>query len=252
MPSDVLAKPRFVSYLRVSTDKQGARGLGIEAQRMAVQAHLHHANHGAELLQEFVEVESGRKVDRPQLKAALERCELTGAVLIIAKLDRLSRDAHFLLGLYKAGVEFVACDLPEANRLTVTLMAAVAQHEVECISKRTREALAAAKARGTDRRGNPLKLGNPNGAAKLKGRGNREAVSAITAKAACRAAKLKGTLEAIRAEGHHSLTAIAAELGRRGIVTPRGGAWHPMAVKRLLGRLASHSGKTCTAENGNG
>jgi len=245
MPSDVAAKPRFVSYLRVSTDKQGDKGLGIEAQRQAVRAYLTHVNHGAELLQEFVEVESGRKDDRPQLRAALERCELSGATLLIARLDRLTRKASFLLNLQESGATFVACDNPYADKFTVGILAMVAQKERELIVARTKAALAAAKARGT-------KLGNPNGAAHLRGRGNSEAVSAITAKAACRAAKLKGTLEAIRAEGHDSLTAIAAELGRRGIVTPRGDAWHPMAVKRLLERLASHSGKTCTLENGNG
>ena len=227
MPSDLTSRPRFVSYLRVSTDKQGARGLGIEAQRQAVQAHLHRANHGAELLEELVEVESGRKSDRPQLLKALERCELAGAILIIAKLDRLSRDAHFLLGLRKAGVEFVACDLPSANRLTLTVMAAVAEHEREMISQRTKAALHAAKARGT-------KLGNPNGAAHLRGLGNHEAASAIRATATARAAKLKGLLEAIRNDGHDSLPAIAAELTRRGIVTARGGAWHPQTVKRLM------------------
>lgn len=225
------ASPRFVAYLRVSTDKQGARGLGIEAQRQAVQAHLHRANHGASLLAEFVEVESGRKSDRPELFKALEACELSGAVLIIAKLDRLSRDAHFLLGLHKAGVEFVACDLPTANKLTVTIMAAVAEHEREMISQRTKAALQAAKARGT-------KLGNPNGAKHLEGHGNGEAVAVIREKADSRALKLRGVLGSIRADGITSLAGIAAELQRRGIKTARGGAWHPMSVKRLLEREA--------------
>lgn len=222
-------RPRFVAYLRVSTDKQGARGLGIEAQRNAVQAHLSRVNHGAELLEEFVEVESGKKADRPQLHRALERCDLAGAALIIAKLDRLSRDAHFLLGLHKAGVEFVACDLPSANRLTLTVMAAVAEHEREMISQRTKAALQAAKARGT-------KLGNPNGASHMAGLGNGQAVAVIKRKADGRAAKLQGLLQSIRAEGFTSLPAIATELERRGIKTPRGGRWHPMAVKRLLER----------------
>lgn len=229
MPNNTATSPRFVSYLRVSTDKQGARGLGIEAQRQAVAAHLHRVNHGSELLEEVVEVESGRKSERPQLKRALELCELSGAVLIIAKLDRLSRDAHFLLGLDKAGVEFVACDLPSANRLTLTVMAAVAEHELRMISQRTKDALQAAKARGT-------KLGNPNGAAHLRGRGNSEAAAAITAKAKARAAKLGGILKALQAEGFLTLPAMASELTRRGIVTPRGGAWHPQTVKRLLER----------------
>lgn len=163
-----MATGRFVSYLRVSTDKQGKSGLGLEAQRESVSQFLNGGDW--KLLQEIVEVESGKKDDRPQLTKALHQCKVTGSTLLIAKLDRLSRDAHFLLGLQKAGVKFVAADMPEANEMMVGFMALMAQNEREMISKRTREALAAAKRRG-------VKLGNPNGAACLRGLGNDRAVA---------------------------------------------------------------------------
>ncbi len=230
MTPEPAISPRYVSYLRVSTTKQGAEGLGIEAQRATVSAYLKRVNHGAQLLEEFVEVESGRKSKRPKLAEALSRCELSGARLIIAKLDRLSRDVHFLTGLEKAGVDFIACDLPDAGRLSVHIMAVVAQHEAERISERTKDALRAAKARGK-------KLGNPNGAKHLEGRGNAEAVAAIKANAAGDAAKLKGEVQKIQSEGFTSLTAIAAKLNERGTLTPRKKSWHPQSVKRLLGRL---------------
>ncbi|WP_287833263.1 recombinase family protein, partial [Acidiphilium sp.] len=134
---------RFVAYLRVSTARQGQSGLGLEAQRSAIAGYLSAA--ARELLDEFVEVESGKNADRPQLAAAFQACRLTGARLLIAKLDRLSRDAGFLLGLEKAGVEFVAVDMPHANRLTIGIMAVVADEERRMISARTKAALAAAK-----------------------------------------------------------------------------------------------------------
>src|SRR4051794_9273945 len=137
---------RTVAYYRVSTGKQGRSGLGLEAQKAAVKAFLD--GKGWPPIAEFVEVESGRKADRPELARALEACRLYRATLVIAKLDRLSRDASFLLSLRDAGVEFVACDMPEANRLTVGIMALMAEHEAEMVSKRPRDARAAATARG--------------------------------------------------------------------------------------------------------
>src|SRR5829696_7869704 len=147
-----MAKGRFVSYLRVSTDRQGRSGLGLEAQRKAVEDFL---NGGRwELIAEFVEIESGKVDERPKLADALTLCRLHNATLVIAKLDRLSRDAHFLLGLQKAGVRFVAADMPEANATVVVIMAVVAQAERKMVSQRIKAALAAAKARGK-------KLGTP-------------------------------------------------------------------------------------------
>jgi DNA invertase Pin-like site-specific DNA recombinase len=137
---------KWISYLRVSTDRQGKSGLGIEAQRNSVAEYL---NGGSwKLVKEFVEVESGKNADRPMLAGAIKACRAYGAKLVIAKLDRLSRDAHFLLGLEKAGIDFVAADMPNANRLTVGIMAMVAEEERRMISKRTKDALAAAKRRG--------------------------------------------------------------------------------------------------------
>jgi DNA invertase Pin-like site-specific DNA recombinase len=164
---------RFVSYLRVSTNKQGALGLGVEAQRRSVEDYL---NGGRwELLAEFVEVESGKCDDRPKLAEAMAFCRLHGATLVIAKLDRLSRDAHFLLGLQKADVRFVAADMPEANEMVVGILAVVAQAERKMISERTKAALAAAKARG-QRLGTPANLRNHD-LGRLRGRARRTEVA---------------------------------------------------------------------------
>ncbi|MDQ3482088.1 MAG: recombinase family protein, partial [Pseudomonadota bacterium] len=149
---------QIISYLRVSTAKQGASGLGLEAQRAAVAAFTTSGGHT--LVAEYVEVESGAKAARAQLAAALTSCRLHRATLVIAKLDRLARNVSFIANLMDGGVEFVACDMPHANRLTLHLLAAIAEHEREMISQRTKAALQAAKARG-------VRLGNPNGAAAL-------------------------------------------------------------------------------------
>ena len=143
---------KFVAYFRVSTDRQGKSGLGLEAQREAVLAYLDGGSW--QLVGEFTEVESGKRSDRPQLAAALVACKKHKAKLVIAKLDRLSRNLAFIATLMDSGVEFVAVDNPHANKLTVHILAAVAQHEREMIAQRTKDALAAAKARG-------VKLGNP-------------------------------------------------------------------------------------------
>jgi DNA invertase Pin-like site-specific DNA recombinase len=221
----------FVAYYRVSTANQGASGLGMEAQRAAVAAFITGGGADAKLLKSFTEVESGKRDDRPELAKALDHARLTGATLLIAKLDRLSRDAHFLLGLQKAGVSFVASDMPEANALTVGIMALVAQQEREGISRRTREALAAARARG-------VKLGCPNGAAHLRRYGNRLAVTAIKAAAGARAKGLAATIAAIRGEGVTSANGIAKALNERSIATPRGGTWTARSVLNVVARLA--------------
>ena len=155
---------RFISYLRVSTDKQGEHGYGIDAQRKAVTDFL---NGGSwELVEEFVEVESGKRSDRPELAKALAACRKHKAKLVIAKLDRLARNVAFIANLMDSKVEFVCCDMPQATRLTIHVLAAVAEHEREMIAKRTKDGLAAAKARGKI-------LGNPKLAGRQSGRSNR-------------------------------------------------------------------------------
>jgi len=219
---------RFISYLRVSTGKQARSGLGIEAQRTAVRSYLNNGDN--ELLDEYVEIESGKRDDRPKLRKALKHCKVTGATLIIAKLDRLSRNARFLLELQDSRVKFICADMPEANEMTIQIMAVMAQQERKMISQRTKAALAAAKARG-------VKLGNPHGAIYLKGIGNKEAVKEIKQKAQDRAEDLRDIIGDIREHGITSIRGIAAELTLRGINTPRGGKWHPTSVARLLKRL---------------
>jgi DNA invertase Pin-like site-specific DNA recombinase len=223
---------RLVAYERVSTARQGACGLGLEAQRKVIEDFA--ASRGAEVLARFTEVESGRKADRPELLKALHLAKVTGATLVIAKLDRLSRNAAFLLALRDSGVRFVADDMPEANDLTVGIMALVAHAEREAISRRTKEALAVAKALG-------VKLGNPNGAAALKraGKGGAALRAAVSANAAAFAADLAPVIEDVRAQGHTSLRAIAVELTARGIRTRRGGEWNVGNVTGLLNRLVS-------------
>jgi DNA invertase Pin-like site-specific DNA recombinase len=222
---------RLIAYERVSTARQGKSGLGLVAQRKAIDDFA--ASRGAEVLARFTEVESGRKADRPELKKALDLARLTGATLVIAKLDRLSRNAAFLLTLRDSGVKFLACDMPEANDLTVGIMALVAQQEREAISRRTKEALAAAKARG-------VKLGNPNGAAALRraGKGGEALRKAVAQNANRFAWDLAPVIDAIRTEGYVSLRAIAEELNVRGMRTRRGGQWQVSNVRGLLARLA--------------
>ena len=221
---------KLVAYERVSTARQGRSGLGLEAQRKAIDDFA--ASKDADVLARFTEVESGRRNDRPELEKALQLARLTGATLVIAKLDRLSRNAAFLLTLRDAGVKFVACDMPEANDLTVGIMALVAQQEREAISRRTKEALAAAKARG-------VKLGNPKGAAALRraGHGGAPLRAAVQENAAAFAEELAPVVEDIRRRGHVTLRAIASELNARGIRTRRGGRWQVSNVKNLLGRV---------------
>jgi DNA invertase Pin-like site-specific DNA recombinase len=206
----------FVAYYRVSTDKQGAAGLGMDAQREAVNRFI---GQRGRIGSEYIEVESGRKVNRPRLKAALEECRDRQATLVIAKLDRLARNVHFISGLMESNVDFVAVDMPEANRLTIHVLAAVAEHEREMISQRTKAALDQAKARGTI-------LGNP-----------RAAEAAILARAAIvlqrPPAKVVALMQERRASGA-SLREIAAELNQLGIRTPRGKSWYASTVRQQL------------------
>ena len=214
-----------MSYLRVSTDRQGRSGLGLEAQRRAVADYL--AGGTWRHVAELVEVESGARDDRPRLAEALALCRLHGATLVIAKLDRLSRDAAFLLNLQKAGVRFVAADMPEANELVVGIMAVVAQAERKMISTRTKAALAAAKARGITL-GKPENLANRE-TGQVRGR-ERQAERAQE-----RARDLAPILDGIRAAGAVSLRQMAAALNDRMVPAPRGGAWTATQVKRVLG-----------------
>lgn len=223
---------KIIIYLRVSTARQGRSGLGLEAQRAATDAFA--LQRRAQPLQTFTEVESGQSNDRPELARALQLARVTGATLLIAKLDRLSRNAAFLLALRDSGVRFIAADMPDANELTVGVMSLVAQQEREAISKRTKEALAAAKARGRV-------LGNPNGAESLRraGKGNRAALRVIRSNADSHSERLRPLLAQLVRDGVISLGAIAAQLNARGILTPRGALWHKSSVRNLKTRLAA-------------
>lgn len=227
MPPKKLQR-RYVAYYRVSTERQGRSGLGLEAQKAAVAQFLRSTD--GTLRAEFVEVQSGKDNDRPKLAEALKLCKLTRSTLLLSKLDRLSRNASFLLSLRDSGVRFVAADLPDANELTVGLLAVIAQGERQAISDRTRAALAAAKARGV-KLGNPhLKPGTAEGAA--------AASQAAAEQARRRAEDLREVIDDARAQGRASLRAIAAHLNGLGIPTPRGKEWTAASVRQVLMLLA--------------
>ncbi len=217
---------RFVSYFRVSTKRQGTSGLGLDAQREAVRQFVG----GGDFVASFEEVESGGRSDRPALEAALRTCRLRNATLVIAKLDRLARSVAFVSRLMEEGVDFVAVDNPNANRLTIHMLAAIAEHERELISQRTRAALQAAKARG-------VKLGNPDNGAALQKHGERardRSIQVRVERAGTRAAELVTIIEDFKAAGAISLRAIAAGLNSRCIAAPRGGDWSAGQVRRVL------------------
>jgi len=219
---------RFVSYLRVSTERQGKFGLGIDAQRQAIADYLN-GGHWT-VAAEFVETESGKHADRPQLQAALAACRKHRAKLIIAKLDRLSRNVAFVATIMDSNVEFVACDFPQASRLTLHIMAAVAEHERRMISERTKAALAAAKRRG-------VKLGGHRTGGGQIGRYQKLGTQAAAQKAQERLLDIAEDLRALKAEGL-SLNAAARRLNDRGITTARGSNWTATAVGRALARLS--------------
>ncbi|TNC93815.1 MAG: site-specific recombinase [Stygiobacter sp.] len=217
---------RFVAYYRVSTDKQGRSGLGLEAQQQAVRQYL---NGGAwELVAEFTEVESGKRDDRPQLAAALAACRKHRATLVIAKLDRLARNVSFIANLIEAGTEFIAVDMPEANKLVLHIMAAMAQHEREAISTRTKAALAAAKARGQ-------KLGGFRGVAVDQAKGTQ--ANAEKAREWAQG-DVGREIADMKARGW-SLWEIAHHLNDLGVKTRRGGEWQAITVKRVLEKQAA-------------
>ena len=221
--------PSFVAYYRVSTDKQGRSSLGLEAQREAVARHVQSVN--GLIVAEMQEVESGKRADRPRLLAAISACRVRRATLVIAKLDRLTRNVAFLANLMESGIEFVVCDNPHATRFTIHILAAVAEHEREMISARTTAALAAAKARG-------VRLGNPN----LRG-GNpaasRLACAAKSALANEYAADVQPFIDAARRAGADTLGQIAKALIAWGVRTPSGGErWTHVQVRRTLRRVS--------------
>lgn len=191
-----MANGKFISYLRVSTARQGASGLGLEAQREAVSRYL---NGGKwQLVQEIVEVESGKRNDRPAIAEALRLCRLHRATLVIAKLDSLACNVHFISLLMQSGVDFVACDFPQANRLTVYILAAVAAHEATMISSRSKAALLAAKARGVASCGQTGSLGRMAG---MAANGTRESASVVHEAAPKRRNDLLPEIDEMRSKG---------------------------------------------------
>lgn len=213
--------PSFVAYYRVSTFRQGESGLGLDAQRDAVARYL--SAQGGGLVAEFTETESGKKAsNRPQLLAALEACKKHRAVLVIAKLDRLARNVHFISGLLESGVDFVAVDQPTKDRFMLHVQAAFAEEEARRIGIRTREALAAAKRRGVD-------VGATGRF--LAARHKKEATE--------KAKKMAPVLLAVQREGFRTLRELRDELNRRAIPSPGGGRWHLPNLSRTLRRAAA-------------
>ena len=214
----------LISYLRVSTQKQGASGLGLEAQRATVADYAKRT--GGTIVAEFMEVESGKKNSRFELLAAIAEAKRTGSTLVIAKLDRLARNAAFILTLRDTGVKFVACDIPDANTFTVGIIALIAQNEAELISTRTKDALKAKKMRG-DKLGTPENL---TAEARAKGRQahSRNAASNQNTVMA------KDYAQLLRNDSTTTLRAIAQTLNIKGFKTPRGGQFTAVQVLRLL------------------
>lgn len=222
-----MASGRYVAYYRVSTAKQGHSGLGLAAQKEAVSTYL---NGGRwTMVAEVKEIESGKKNDRPELIRALALCRVHRATLLIAKLDRLARNVAFISNLMESGVEFTAVDFPQANRLTIHVLAAVAEYEASAISARTKAALAAAKARG-------VKLGGDRGVIASQATKGAKASAAVRR---CRAQKRAGDLlpviQALQAQIGASLRSLAQALNERGIPAARGGQWSATQVQRVLG-----------------
>ena len=216
----------YVSYLRVSTQKQGYSGLGLEAQREIIQNHLYETTP----ITEFIEVESGRKKDRPKLKEALDLCRKTGSTLIVAKLDRLARNVYFLSSLLESDVEIVFCDFPQANKMVLHILSAISQYEAELTASRTKSALQAKKARG-------CKLGNPE---HLLGKHDQAIQNSImTCKTKAdnnpnnkRAVAMLRTL----VKEEHTLKEMADILNREGFVTSKGVCFSKATVYKLIKR----------------
>jgi DNA invertase Pin-like site-specific DNA recombinase len=217
-----MSDEKFVAYYRVSTKRQGQSGLGLEAQSKAVADYLA----DRELVAEYTEIESGKRSDRPQLAEALTVCRRQRATLVIAKLDRLARNVAFVANLMESSVEFRCCDMPEANRTMLQLWAVMAEWERDQISRRTKEALAAAKARG-------VRLGSP-----APERGSAIGAASTKAKAEGHAANVLPIIDSIKATGISSLRDIAAALNARGVKAARGGEWYAATVGRIIERAS--------------
>ena len=228
---------KYVAYYRVSTQKQGRSGLGLQAQRDSVSGYI--ASMSGTLCGEFTEVESGKRSDRPELAKALALCRVHGATLITAKLDRLSRNVHFVSGLLESGVEFCAVDFPQANRFMIHLLAAVGEYEAKLISDRTRAALAQAKRRG-------VQIGGyADNCPAIAKKGNRASARVRSTAARRRASDLLPVIEGIRAAGAQSLRQIAEGLNSRGIGTAQGGQWSAAQVMRVMAVDTFGSARGC-------
>ena len=225
---------KYISYFRVSTQRQGQSGLGLEAQQAAVNAFI--SSHDHELVGSYTEIESGRNSDRPQLLAALAQARRQKAVVVIAKLDRLARSVAFISAIMESGVEFIATDMPGANRLTIQIMAVIAENEARMISERTKAALAAAKARG-------VVLGNRNNLIK---------VQPIAREVICKNANhhadiVMPMLSQIVKSGVRSCHIAAEQLNMRGVKTARGGQWHGTTILNMIRRSGYDSLKALLA-----
>jgi len=231
-----------VAYYRVSTQRQGISGLGLEAQKSSVEAFAR--GRDLTISETFVEVESGRKNDRPELTAALAACRDIGATLVIAKLDRLARNAAFLLSLQDSDINFVAVDLPDANELTIGMMAVLAQYEQRMISERTKAALQARKARGLPHGWAMPERQHQVEEAAAKGR------AMLTSRADRKAVEVAEVVADVRAAGITTLTGIAKALNDRGDVKParKGSRWHPSTVRAALIRAAAISSNTANEQ----
>lgn len=216
---------KYVAYLRVSTGKQASSGLGLEAQQAAIDSFVQHDDR---LLASYVEVESGKDDNRPELAKALRHVELTGATLLVAKLDRLSRAVSFIAQLMDSKVDFVACDQPSATPLTIHIYAAMAEHERKMISERTRAALKAAKDRG-------VKLGGFRGAKVNPALGT----AAQKERAVTFNNRIAAVLADLQKDGSLSLSELARQLNARGIPTSRGGEWAATQVARAMAGVES-------------
>lgn len=221
-----MATGKFVAYYRVSTTQQGRSGLGLEAQREATRAYLNGGDWT--LVGEYSEVESGKRDDRPQLRLAMDHCRMTGARLLIAKLDRLSRDPDFIGHLLKSGVQFTAVDMPDATETVIRIMSVIAQEERRAISARTKAALAAAKVRG-------VKLGKPENLSNQQA-GSVAGNARKTEKADEHAARVMSHIAEAQRQGAVTLRQIAQALNAKGFTTARGAAWGPVQVQRVMAR----------------